>query len=60
MTGLRVMTHMGQPDFRAILAGIAHQHPSGVDVFFCGPLTLGKRVRAICLELGLRFREERF
>ena len=60
VTGLRAMTHMGQPDFRAILEGIARQHSSAVDVFFCGPLALGRKLRAICLELGLRFREERF
>lgn len=60
VTGLQATTHMGHPDFRAILTDIARQHASGIDVFFCGPLGLGKKVSAICGELGLRYREERF
>lgn len=60
VTGLQATTHMGHPDFRAVLGGIARQHASGVEVFFCGPLGLGKKVRAICADLGLRYREERF
>ena len=60
VTGLRAMTHMGHPDFRALLSDISRQQATPVDVFFCGPLGLGKKVRAICDDLGLRFREEQF
>jgi hypothetical protein len=34
--------------------------PERVHVFFCGPPGLGRRLRPICEELGMPFREERF
>ncbi|HEX7600009.1 MAG TPA: ferric reductase-like transmembrane domain-containing protein, partial [Polyangiaceae bacterium] len=61
VTGLRTMTHMGQPDWEAALGEIAREHaPDRVDVFFCGPPGLGRKLRPICARLGMGFREERF
>lgn len=61
VTGLRAKTMMGFPDWRAELGAIRDKHaPEVVDVFFCGPNGLGKILRAVCEELGMRFHEERF
>jgi predicted ferric reductase len=61
VTGLKSMTHMGHPDWEAVLAGIVEQHaPEPVEVFFCGPKGLGRKLRPICARLGMRFREEQF
>ena len=60
-TGLRAKTRMAAPNWRAELSAIKRRHaPQVVDVFFCGPRGLGTKVRRICGELGLPFREERF
>jgi NADPH oxidase 5 len=61
VTGLRAKTHMGHPDWQLVLAAIAEQHAAEtVDVFFCGPVGLGARLRRVCARTGLRFHEERF
>jgi ferredoxin-NADP reductase len=61
VTGLRIKTHMGPPDWRGWLAAIAGEHqPAPVDVFFCGPPGLARKLRPICRELGMSFHEERF
>jgi predicted ferric reductase/Ca2+-binding EF-hand superfamily protein len=61
ITGLRTHTHLGHPDFEAVLGDIAKKHqPARVDVFFCGPPGLARKVRKICEELHMAFREERF
>ncbi len=61
VTGLRARTHLGAPDWNALLGDIAKQHaPARVEVFFCGPSGLGTKVRRVCRNLGLTFREERF
>ncbi len=61
ITGLRTRTHFGQPDWREMLGTIARTHaPATVDVFFCGPPGLSTKLRAVCGELGMAFREERF
>jgi predicted ferric reductase/Ca2+-binding EF-hand superfamily protein len=40
---------------------IREQHaPMAVDVYFCGPPGLAKKLRPICAQLGLSFREEKF
>ncbi len=60
-TGLRTKTHMGHPDWGAILEAIGREHaPEKVDVFFCGPPGLGKTVRRASERMGMRFRDERF
>ncbi len=61
ITGLRTHTHLGPPDWPGMLGTIAQQHaPEPVDVFFCGPPGLGKKVRKVCQSLGMTFYEERF
>ena len=61
VTGLRTHTHMGHPDWELELAAVAARHaPEKVDVFFCGPHGLAKKLRPICAKHGMSFREERF
>jgi ferredoxin-NADP reductase/Ca2+-binding EF-hand superfamily protein len=61
ITGLRTHTHMGPPDWEAMLGTIARRHaPAKVDVFFCGPPGLARKLRHVCDRLGMSFREERF
>lgn len=61
ITGLRTHTHVGPPDWDALLADVAAFHPDEpVDVFFCGPPGLAAKLRPICARHGMRFREERF
>ncbi|MDB4996084.1 MAG: putative ferric reductase [Myxococcaceae bacterium] len=61
VTGLRAKTHMGHPDWATTLREIRDAHaPERVDVFFCGPLGLGRKLRPVCESLGMRFRDERF
>lgn len=61
VTGLRTHTHMGQPDWDRMLYLIREQHaPEKVDVYFCGPPGLAKKIRPICAKLGLVFKEEKF
>jgi predicted ferric reductase/Ca2+-binding EF-hand superfamily protein len=61
VTGLRTKTHMGHPDWEKMLGDIAKEHaPDRVDVFYCGPHALAKKLESICHRLGMTFREERF
>jgi predicted ferric reductase/Ca2+-binding EF-hand superfamily protein len=61
ITGLRTHTHLGPPDWATMLGAIAKRHhPARVDVFFCGPRPLATKLRPLCAELGMAFREERF
>ncbi|MGH7286016.1 MAG: EF-hand domain-containing protein, partial [Polyangiaceae bacterium] len=61
VTGLRAKTRMGRPDWNAELTAIREAHaPAIVDVFFCGPRGFADEVRATCVALGMRFRDERF
>jgi predicted ferric reductase/Ca2+-binding EF-hand superfamily protein len=60
VTGLRTHTHMGHPDWEQMLSTIKQSHDGDVDVYFCGPPGLGKKVEAICIKLGLAYREEKF
>lgn len=61
ITGLRTKTHMGHPDWEAMLGEIERMHdPTKVDVFFCGPHGLAGKLRPICERMGMSFREERF
>jgi predicted ferric reductase/Ca2+-binding EF-hand superfamily protein len=61
ITGLRTTTHLGQPDWGSLLGSIAKRHhPAPVDVFFCGPPGLARKLEPICQRLGMRFREEQF
>lgn len=61
ITGLHTHTHVGSPNWDAMLDEVAAWHPNEeVDVFFCGPPGLAAKLRPICARLGMRFREERF
>lgn len=61
VTGLRTQTRLAAPDFEKELREIAEQHrPEPVEVFFCGPPGLGRKLRSICVKLELPFREEGF
>jgi len=61
VTGLCTKTRVGAPDWEQELRAIRDQHaPEPVDVFFCGPPGLARKLRSVCSELGLRFRQEHF
>jgi predicted ferric reductase/Ca2+-binding EF-hand superfamily protein len=61
VTGLSTQTRLGAPDFDQELGEIAARHaPEDVDVFFCGPPSLGRKLAATCRRLALSFRQERF
>jgi predicted ferric reductase/Ca2+-binding EF-hand superfamily protein len=61
VTGLLSATHMGHPDWTSELTRIARAHaPERVDVFFCGPVGLGRKLRSLAEGLSMRFHEERF
>jgi ferredoxin-NADP reductase len=61
VTGLRAQTTMGAPDFDRLLEGFCKDpRLPRPEVFFCGPVALGRIVGRTCRRLGLRFRYERF
>jgi predicted ferric reductase/Ca2+-binding EF-hand superfamily protein len=61
ITGLRSHTHLGHPDWEALLGEIVARHaPEHVDAYFCGPPGLGAVLAPLCRRLGISFREERF
>jgi predicted ferric reductase/Ca2+-binding EF-hand superfamily protein len=61
VTGLDVQTRVGPPDFEKELAEIAAEHRAQpVDVFYCGPPSLGRTLERICRDQALRYRTERF
>jgi predicted ferric reductase len=61
ITGLRTKTHIGAPDWETMLGEIRRMHGTDrVDVFFCGPPGLARKLRPICERMGMTFREERF
>lgn len=59
-TGLHAKTQLSAPT-GAELRAIQRAHaPHEVDVHFCGPHGLGVRLRRLCAELKLSFRDEQF
>lgn len=61
ITGLRTHTHLGPPDWDAMLGSIAKRHQGRpIHAYFCGPVGLGKKLRPVCERLGMTFREEKF
>lgn len=61
ITGLRTKTHLGPPDWETMLGAIARQHQSSVvDVYFCGPPGLARKVRSHAEALNMPFYQERF
>ena len=60
-TGLRTITNFGRPDWQGIFADISRRHPyRSVNVFFCGPGSLGTTIRAAARRQGFRYRNEVF
>ncbi|MFO0548156.1 MAG: EF-hand domain-containing protein [Polyangiaceae bacterium] len=61
VTGLRTHTHLGPVDWQEQLTALRDKHaPERVDVFFCGPPGLARKLAPLCRELGMTFHEERF
>jgi predicted ferric reductase/Ca2+-binding EF-hand superfamily protein len=61
VTGLRFETHMGAPDWRELLGAIAREAGGEpVNVYFCGPPGLARKIAPACAEVGMTFRQERF
>jgi ferredoxin-NADP reductase len=61
VTGLRIETHMGNPDWCELLQGIAREAGGDpVDVYFCGPPGLARKIAPACADAGMRFQQERF
>jgi predicted ferric reductase/Ca2+-binding EF-hand superfamily protein len=61
VTGLRFETHMGAPRWPELLGAIALEAAGErVDVYFCGPPGLARKVAPICADAGMTFHEERF
>ncbi|HEX4446873.1 MAG TPA: ferric reductase-like transmembrane domain-containing protein, partial [Polyangiaceae bacterium] len=65
VTGLHIETHMGSPDWPALLGSIAGEargeaEGEAVDVYFCGPPGLAAKIAPVCADAGMSFRQERF
>jgi predicted ferric reductase/Ca2+-binding EF-hand superfamily protein len=61
VSGLRIETHMGNPDWCELLQGIAREAGGDpVDVYFCGPPGLARKIAPACADAGMRFQQERF
>lgn len=61
MTGLRSRTTLGAPDWDGLFRQVAHRHaPDRVDVFFCGPPGLARKVEHAATHAGCPFRQEHF
>jgi NAD(P)H-flavin reductase len=52
---------MGGPVWRDLLQGIAHEAAGDpVDVYFCGPPGLARKVAPVCADVGMTSQQERF
>jgi hypothetical protein len=60
MTGLRVRTKAGRPNWDKEFSKLRHTRRGNVTVFFCGSPKLAKVLRAKCEEFGFAFRKEVF
>ena len=61
VTGLHTHTHIGPPDWDAMLLAVAKEHaPHPVHAFYCGPPELEAKIRAACARHGMTFRAEKF
>ena len=64
-TSLKSKTHIGRPDwddlFRRFIAGDENASTTNdVNVFFCGPTTMGETIREKCTSHRFHFHEEKF
>lgn len=61
ITGLKVRTKTGRPNWDTIFRDVAQQHaPDKVDVYFCGPPGLSLQLRNLCHKYGFGYRKENF
>jgi predicted ferric reductase len=60
VTGLRIHTHLGPPDWNGLLEPIVARHRAPIDAYFCGPSGLARKLSKHCRRLGMTFREEKF
>ncbi|MBC04273.1 MAG: hypothetical protein CMJ34_13385 [Phycisphaerae bacterium] len=61
LTGLGHRTTLGRPDWEALFADWRTEHQGeSVDVYFCGPLALGRALRQQAFDSGFGFHMERF
>jgi GTPase SAR1 family protein len=63
-TRLKAKTHMGRPNwnelFEQIVTGSSENKTKDVNVFFCGPKSMGEIVKTECIKHKLKFYKEQF
>ena len=63
-TSLKTKTLMGRPNwnslFNQLISGENASTANDVNVFFCGPSTMGQAIKGHCGSFGFRFYEEKF
>jgi predicted ferric reductase/Ca2+-binding EF-hand superfamily protein len=61
ITGLGAHTHFGPPDWPTVLEAIVKAHAGKrVELFFCGPPGLGRKLEPLCHARGIGYHEEKF
>ncbi|CAF4235310.1 unnamed protein product [Rotaria sp. Silwood2] len=63
-TGLKSRTHFGRPDwnelFKRLISDNEVSAAKNMNVFFCGPSTMGKTIEQHCIRFGMHFYKENF
>jgi hypothetical protein len=63
-TSLQSKTHVGRPKwddiFASLISGENASTANDVNVFFCGPSTMGETIRDLCGTYRFRYYEEKF
>lgn len=63
-TGLKSPTRFGRPDWDNILRNLTSGNNGSmvkdINVFFCGPKTMGTKLQQHCADFGIRYHEEKF
>ncbi|CAF3083659.1 unnamed protein product [Rotaria socialis] len=63
-TGLKSPTNFGRPDWEKLLRSMTSGDNSStakdINVFFCGPKSMGKKIQHHCVDFGIRYYEEKF
>ena len=64
-TSLKAKTHIGRPDWNQLFDNLTSGDDSAsaandVNVFFCGPTTMGETIRGHCMTHRFRYHEEKF
>lgn len=61
LTGLRAQTQLDRPNWRNVLGEIRDAHPEdNVDVFFCGPQNLSRKLARESARFGFGYKKENF